>query len=442
MTVRTKSEDGQTAYQRVRMRPFTTRLLGFAEVCRYKIDPKEVQKNATMAARWTTGVFIGMCKMTGRYLVWNDVSVIAARSILRMPDVQKWNKDRVDAIAMRPYQLHKPVEPRVIFKEAADEIPQEAADTLRLIRRLYIKKSDIEAFGYTEGCVKCDHDMKYGFGRTTKGHSDQCRKRITEELAKTPAGMERIMAASGRAERFLTEYHEKGLGDDNPAQEESDAVRQNVEPISENLPAFEPIDAAEMGEPQTMGEHDAPNMDMDLIDGTQKHFANVSCMGSAPVTDEVSRRVEQDQQAPRHPVKPKHRARSLKAKQRTANNDVDVLKIGQYAEDWTVEEREEISALQREILQLTGTIGCDQDQYIAQVNSEPSVAEVYSAPRVTKAAKLLPKYGIAPGYALDLSTVDERGIPWDFDDPEMREKAKKRQRDEQPMLLVGSPMCT
>ena len=54
----------------------------------------------------------------------------------------------------------------------------------------------------------------------------------------------------------------------------------------------------------------------------------------------------------------------------------------------------------------------------------------------------MPGLGIAPGYALDLSTVDERGVPWDFDDPVMREKAKKRQRTEKPILLVGSPMCT
>ena len=92
----------------------------------------------------------------------------------------------------------------MIFKDPATEVePPQGTDDIRVARRLYIKKADIDAYGYTEGCVKCDHDLKYGFGRTTKGHSDICRKRITAELAKTLAGIERVMAASGRAERFL-----------------------------------------------------------------------------------------------------------------------------------------------------------------------------------------------------------------------------------------------
>ena len=47
-----------------------------------------------------------------------------------------------------------------------------------------------------------------------------------------------------------------------------------------------------------------------------------------------------------------------------------------------------------------------------------------------------------PGYAFDLTTVDENGVPWDFDVPERREEAKRRIMEQKPMLLVGSPMCT
>ena len=77
-----------------------------------------------MAARWSTGVFIGMCKMTGRYLVWNDGSVLVARSVLRIPDVQMWDNDKVAGVAVRPYQLHKPSEPRAILKDPAETTGQ------------------------------------------------------------------------------------------------------------------------------------------------------------------------------------------------------------------------------------------------------------------------------------------------------------------------------
>ena len=47
-----------------------------------------------------------------------------------------------------------------------------------------------------------------------------------------------------------------------------------------------------------------------------------------------------------------------------------------------------------------------------------------------------------PGFALDLTTVDTDGRPWDFDDVVMRDRARKKLAEEKPMLLVGSPMCT
>ena len=70
------------------------------------------------------------------------------------------------------------------------------------------------------------------------------------------------------------------------------------------------------------------------------------------------------------------------------------------------------------------------------------VSEIYSPPRVTAACKLLPELKIIPGFALDLTTADSDGKLWDFDDVVMRERALKRVREEKPLLLVGSPMCT
>ena len=205
LTTRIKGDDGKTAYERVRMRPFSTRMLEFGELCRHKLDTREAQQNGTFAARWGQGIFVGIDKMTGRYVIWDGEKVVQARSVQRMPDCQKWNKDKVASVALRPQQLHEPREPRVRFRdqEHVVDVPK-GEEPQRLARRLYIKASDIEAFGYTEGCPKCDNDLKYGFGRTSKGHSNACRTRITKELAKTDSGRERIAAASGRLDNFLS----------------------------------------------------------------------------------------------------------------------------------------------------------------------------------------------------------------------------------------------
>ena len=69
------------------------------------------------------------------------------------------------------------------------------------------------------------------------------------------------------------------------------------------------------------------------------------------------------------------------------------------------------------------------------------ISEAYSPPRVTKMLEKLPSQEIAPGFALDLTTADEHGEPWDFSKGRMREKAKSLLEGTKPMTLVGSPVC-
>ena len=52
------------------------------------------------------------------------------------------------------------------------------------------------------------------------------------------------------------------------------------------------------------------------------------------------------------------------------------------------------------------------------------------------------KMGLIPGLAMDLTTCDEHGNPWDFDSEVMRAKAKKIVKSKASLLLVVSPMCS
>ena len=67
--------------------------------------------------------------------------------------------------------------------------------------------------------------------------------------------------------------------------------------------------------------------------------------------------------------------------------------------------------------------------------AEWTPAEVYSPPRVIAMAKMLPEFAIWQSLALDLTTVDKKGVPWDIDVPERREEARRRIARERPMFL-------
>ena len=52
------------------------------------------------------------------------------------------------------------------------------------------------------------------------------------------------------------------------------------------------------------------------------------------------------------------------------------------------------------------------------------MAEVYSPPRVTAAAKSLPELKLIPGFAFDLTSNAVDGCAWNFDEKEMRERER------------------
>ena len=58
------------------------------------------------------------------------------------------------------------------------------------------------------------------------------------------------------------------------------------------------------------------------------------------------------------------------------------------------------------------------------------VSEIYSPPRVTEEAR---RRGLAGGWALDLTSADENGEPWDFDCEKKRSQARKLVKDTKPL---------
>ena len=67
------------------------------------------------------------------------------------------------------------------------------------------------------------------------------------------------------------------------------------------------------------------------------------------------------------------------------------------------------------------------------------ISEVYSPPRVSLRAG---RHGLRGGWALDRLLYDDDGVPWDFYNPAMREKARRLFAEKRQKLIIGSPVCT
>ena len=420
-----KGHDGKTAYERVRGKEFRTRLPGFGELVRYKLRAQEPIPSSGDGRRFHVGPFVGIDRRTGQYMIHGGDGIKMARTIMRLPEANKFDKEELSKISATPFDLHRARDLEVVFKDKAAQGEEVFKERVALARQPYIMKKDLEEFGLTRGCARCDHQLQYGTD-TSKPHSQRCRARITEELSKTVTGKARIAAAAERLDRTVAEMGQQFRADA-PQGEKDDVGRHLPEqpPQLDFLPLDRPVEHAtehesrevppptdEPGGGETHGfgfesadqarEDVDPGMDIDVVD-----------------TD-------------------------ISGDRGTGEEENSETELRELMAVMTKDFQKEIREHERDIVDVIKALGGCSRRYKRERSKAINtvVSEIYSPPRVTAATKLLPELRLIPGFALDLTTSDVDGRLWDFDDKVMRDRAMQKVLKEKPMLLIGSPMCT
>ena len=108
------------------------------------------------------------------------------------------------------------------------------------------------------------------------------------------------------------------------------------------------------------------------------------------------------------------------------------------------EAKELVTRDAEEILKLVRDLGGSVSAYKRERNTAMKgiVSEIYSPPKITKTIKMMPSSEVLAGFALDLTTCDTDGRAWNFDEEEMRTRARNKFDTENPLFLIGSPPCT
>ena len=115
-----KGRDGKTAYNRVRGKPFRTRLLTFGEQCRCKMQSQEPFSQTGDGRRFHVGTYADVDRRTGQYMVHGGDGIFYARTILRLPEPNKWDKDELAKIRATPWSLHAPKYTEIVSKDKKD----------------------------------------------------------------------------------------------------------------------------------------------------------------------------------------------------------------------------------------------------------------------------------------------------------------------------------
>ena len=409
LNIRLKGHDGRTAYERTRGRAFPKKLTGFAEVCLYKFSKSKTfsgyDDRGKLAPRWGKAVFLGYDRLSNEYTFCDHGRIVKSRALQRLSASRRWDAQAVEAVTKTPYDGYTRVDTQVVFKEYAeqDKVASGGGDRVKIARDLKIFKRDFERFGYTnEGCDRCKWAVRHGWEATSSlSHSRECRQRMREEIRNSgPEGARRVEVADERANRWI-EAHSEVTGS---GQGECDADGVASDGV------------ASASDSEQKSREDAPPESPTVSEAERALFGSPPSPTASP--------------APLSPTA----SEAERAERALFGPDDDMNAIGNVQLI-----RGAASIMQMEPDDLTYTLKLVRD---LGGDARRMVAEIYSPPRVTAAAKRLPHYGLLPGFAFDLRTSDELGRPWDFDDVARRKEARRRFRKEQPMFLIGSPMCT
>ena len=129
---------------------------------------------------------------------------------------------------------------------------------------------------------------------------------------------------------------------------------------------------------------------------------------------------------------------------RNNNHDADRNDESLPRSSWKLEEqrghlRKAVHAIKQKMKSTGQDITSQLDQTMVEMMiASVDVAEFYSPPRIIQMANQM---GLRVGWSMGITTNDVDGKAWDFNIPEMRNRAARRILIDKPMLLIGSPMC-
>ena len=124
---------------------------------------------------WDDGIFLGVKGSTGELIVGDERGIWRTRTVRRKPESERWRRDYIKMIAGVPWRLSEEdqnadgegmrLDVTVMDKEYREGIARPEHEAIP--RAVYIRKEDLEEFGYTVGCPGCQSILKKQRGRRT-----------------------------------------------------------------------------------------------------------------------------------------------------------------------------------------------------------------------------------------------------------------------------------
>ena len=201
-------QDGRTCYEKLKGKPNRAIVCEFGEQVHF-MPLKTDAVSGSMSKRYLTGVWLGIDERTSETRIGcKDGTVTGSRSIVRLPEDERWDKEFLEKVKGTPWNLSGDDEelPAATFASRPEADPAVAPMPVpppegAVPRRLRIGRKDLDEYGFSVGCQGCDASKA---GTAPRAHTEACRERLMEALRNTDDGKKRIGEAISRIFEHLT----------------------------------------------------------------------------------------------------------------------------------------------------------------------------------------------------------------------------------------------
>ena len=168
-------ENGRTAYQLIKGRRTTAKLVPFGEIVLMKI-PKTQHGVGDFQDRWQQGILVGYVMRTGEHVVSTRNGTFTVSRVMRRSEGKQWSSALLKEITDSPGEPVPGTVSRRLqaFAKKFENAKPDATTfmptptTEQQVRPTYIYKKDIEQHGATSGCAGCKATLS---GRYRAPHS-------------------------------------------------------------------------------------------------------------------------------------------------------------------------------------------------------------------------------------------------------------------------------
>ena len=225
-------KDGRTPYERSRGKKSKLLGLEFGEKLNFR-RTRAPGRMAKLECLWEDGIFLGYRSGSGETIVGTSKGVFRTRTVQRKPWEQRWGSENLDMVVGTPWKTSgeqdkesdEGIMPEIVVRMEvpdAEKIDRPVARPVEFVpRRVYLRSKEFDEHGFTPGCSGCTSMMKGE--KKSIHHSEECRARMSEAMAKTEVGKKRLEEAEKRGDRYFEEVGE------NIAKQEAQAKRARTE---------------------------------------------------------------------------------------------------------------------------------------------------------------------------------------------------------------------